>query len=719
MQVLEAGERLGVLRGEVVVAIPVFGALEQFEKCLVSVVTRTPADAWLLISDDAGPEGAEAIVRRVAGGRDRVAYRRRAANGGFVRNCNDIFEVACPADVVLLNSDVEVPPGWLQRLSSAALSDTTVATATPLTNHGTILSVPDRNHPRPGLPEGWTLEEADRAIAAASPRLRPRIPTAIGHCFYIRRPALELVGGFAEAFAPAYGEEVDFSQRCLARGLVHVAADDLLVLHHGSASYGPKNPIQQTHEEQLGRRYPYYHAWIQEVAADSSSPLARSLAAARHALQPLTVTIDGSCLGDVMTGTQVQTLEVIQALADTRRVSLRVAVPRRLGAHARAVLGRLHQIHTIVWELVGEETPKSDVVHRPYQVGRSYELQKLFWLGERVVVTHQDFIAYRNPSYFDSYDWWFQYRRMARLSLAVADRVVFISEHTRDEALLEEMLPAQRAVVVYNGVDHRHEEAAPPPRPPVLAAAIAEHPFLLCLGVDFRHKNRLFALELFRELRSRQGWEGRLVLAGPRASPGSSFKEEAAWLTAHPGVAPFVFDLHNVSEPVKQWLLEHARLMVSPSTYEGFGLIPFEAAAAGLPTLFAAQTSMRETMPPEAALIEPWDAESAAKAALTLLQDESARARQLELVKGAAERFSWHRTAEELLAVYGEAADGPVPPARAFESAGFLPRTQKVELRVLDPRKVLRFWREYGFAEGTRRGIGGVARRIRRRIRGR
>jgi hypothetical protein len=42
-----------------------------------------------------------------------------------------------------------------------------------------------------------------------------------------------------------------------------------------------------------------------------------------------------------------------------------------------------------------------------------------------------------------------------------------------------------------------------------------------------------------------------------------------------------------------------------------------------------------------------------------------------------------------------------------------------VELRVLDPRKVVRFWREYGFAEGTRRGVRGVARRVRRRIRGR
>ena len=137
---------------------------------------------------------------------------------------------------MIVNSDTVVPAAWLERLRAAAYSDGLVATASTLTNHGTILSVPDWKDPSPRPPAGLSITEADARIARASPRLHPRIPTGVGHCLYIRRAALELVGDFDEAFSPGYGEEVDFCQRCLARGLRHVVADDLYVFHHGGAA---------------------------------------------------------------------------------------------------------------------------------------------------------------------------------------------------------------------------------------------------------------------------------------------------------------------------------------------------------------------------------------------------------------------------------------------------------------------------------------------------
>ena len=53
---------------------------------------------------------------------------------------------------------------------------------------------------------------------------------------YVRRHALIWSASFDLAFSPGYGEEVDFSQRCLLHGLVHVAADDVFVLHHAGGS---------------------------------------------------------------------------------------------------------------------------------------------------------------------------------------------------------------------------------------------------------------------------------------------------------------------------------------------------------------------------------------------------------------------------------------------------------------------------------------------------
>ena len=101
-------------------------------------------------------------------------------------------------------------------------------------------------------------------------RLRPRLLTAVGHCVYVRRSALELVGDFDLAFTPGYGEEVDFSQRCLRSGPAHVAADDVLVRHHGGASLaadGMPHPAQRAHEAIIDERYPYYRESVTALAA--------------------------------------------------------------------------------------------------------------------------------------------------------------------------------------------------------------------------------------------------------------------------------------------------------------------------------------------------------------------------------------------------------------------------------------------------------------------
>src|SRR5262249_35037107 len=159
-------------------------------------------------------------------------------------------------------------------------------TASPLTNHGTILSTPERNTPS-DLPPGVALEPAAATVAALSPRLRPRLPACVGHCIYVKRIALDIAGPFDEAFSPGYGEEVDFSQRCARAGLAHVCADDVFVHHRGGASFGATaatRALREDHERLLATRYPSYHAWVAAVASTEAAPLATCIAIARRAL---------------------------------------------------------------------------------------------------------------------------------------------------------------------------------------------------------------------------------------------------------------------------------------------------------------------------------------------------------------------------------------------------------------------------------------------------
>jgi glycosyltransferase involved in cell wall biosynthesis len=305
----------------------------------------------------------------------------------------------------------------------------------------------------------------------------------------------------------------------------------------------------------------------------------------------------------------------------------------------------------------------ADVVHRPFQVVSKTQLDFLHRLGERIVVTHQDLIAFHNPGYHGSYDEWSAYRDATASTMAVADAVVFISQHGADEALAEEMVDERQVRVVANGTDHGPVGAVAEPRPPAGLEADGP-PFLLCLGVDFRHKNRLFALELYDELR-RGGWEGRLVLAGPRAEHGSSAAEERAWLITHADAAAGVTVLPGVSEAEKAWLYGATALVLYPTVQEGFGLVPFEAARAAVPCLFAAQTSLAEILPRDTARIVQWNARLSADAARELIEDDEARRAQIAAILAAGERFTWERTGELLMDVYRQVVAAPMRPARA------------------------------------------------------
>jgi GT2 family glycosyltransferase/glycosyltransferase involved in cell wall biosynthesis len=690
---LSPGEPVGAARGEIVVCIPVYGAPGLFAECLTSVLAHTPVDVPILIADDASPDPAiREFVRSLGGAlQHSLHYLRQPQNLGFPGNVNSGFLAAAPADVVVLNSDCQVAEGWLEGLRRAACSDALVATVSALTNHGTILSVPERNRPVPDIPQDQDLAHAAGAVRMLSPRFYPHLPTAIGHCMYIRRQALDLVGEFDLAFSPGYGEEVDFSQRCVLQGLVHIAADDVFVLHHAGGSFGAdgqSNPMQREHDRIVEARYPYYARATEAAASATFGRLPRAIASAKRAIGGLTVTIDGRCLGPLMTGTQVHTLQLIKALDATDRVGIRVIVQPDMGAYAAAQLARLPRVQLLPHTDVHPQMDKTDVAHRPYQVSNANDLLMLSCAGERQVITHQDLIAYRNPGYFAGFPQWDRHRRLTREALTFADQVVFFSHHALKDAFSEDLVEPERARVVYIGVDHSESVAPEQRHPPQGAESLAEQPFLVCLGTDFRHKNRVFALRLFDALRERHGWQGRLVLAGPRVSDGSSAGEEATYLATRPELAKGVLTLPAVAEAEKEWLLEHCLAVLYPTTYEGFGLMPFEAADHGRPCLFASQTALAELLPAELATLVPWDPrESAARVSALLAQPEAIHAHVLA-IRRAAGPLTWKSTAEALLDVYFAAAASPTREAAQMAESLLVVESERDELQ----RKYTELW---------------------------
>lgn len=528
---------------------------------------------------------------------------------------------AAPSDVVLVHAGCAVAPDWLDGLRAAAYAGDTIATAAALSQHDVAAEL-DRAR----------LDAAAGALGAGSLRLRPRVPRLAGPCVYVRRSAIELVGA---------GE--DFGRRCVERGLSHVLADDVLVLD--------PDPADRADADRL------------------SGPVARALAAARRSLGGLSVVIDARILLGPTTGTHVHVLELIGGLAGVEGVRLTAIVPDEPSEHALARLEALPGVSLVTYrEASAGVGAGADIVHRPFQLSNAGDLTFLRSLGDRVILTQQDLIAFHNPSYFPTPEAWQAYRELTRVALASVDRVAFFSAHARDDALGEDLVAPARASVVHLGVDHPGSpsgasEASGTPAPSLPPAA-AERlgpstPAMLCLGTDFHHKNRVFALRMLAALRRIHGWDGVLVFAGPTVAHGSSRPQERQLAAAHPELADAVLDLGAVSEAEKHWLFERCALVLYPSVVEGFGLVPFEAAAHRVPCMWAPGSSLSELLPDDAAEIVSWDEHRSAEHALALLADGPARERNLTALDAAASGLSWEATARRLAEVYRETADAP------------------------------------------------------------
>lgn len=636
------GDSLGLRRGEVTVCVRTDAGHDQFAQCLASVLKHTDEDVPLMFLG--GDDRVRALIDEGLGPRA----------GHHVASLDAAVRAGAPADVVILAGDGIVSGGWLESLREAAHSESRVATATALTNDGTFLSVPDRNQPLTELPPEFTVDGAAAAVRATSLCLWPDVPMCLGHCVYIRRSAIELVGGFDPELSPGEETDADFSQKCIVHGLRHVVADDVFVFRTGvdgaDAEPAPENPI-------VTQRYPYFDAWAHEVAESRDGPLDRALALAAGALRGLTVTIDGRCLGPTVTGTQLVTLGVIGALDAYTTVQQRVLIPDDFGDWAAAFVERCQRVGVMRRAEVSR-TPPTDVVHRPYQVASPDDLGLLSRLGHRLVLTQLDNIALRNPGYFRDYDDWTQYRELNRSALAAADQVVFISYDSATDARRLGLVDSDRINVVYPATDLASLGLDDSVSPPEGADALESRPFLLCLGTDFLHKNRIFALQLLQAL-GEQGFDATLVFAGPKVAAGSSRDEEARYLSAHPELNDRLRDLGAVEEPVKRWLLERAAAVVYPTTSEGFGLTPFEAAEAGTPCLFASHTSLAEILPESAALLVPWDAVQSARRALPVLRPGEPRERHVRAIAIAGARFTSARNAHGLAEVYAKAVRAP------------------------------------------------------------
>ncbi len=242
------------------IVVPIYNSPQCVKRCIVALLRHTPTARRKILIDDASTDPEIAEILRAYGGRPDILIRRNERNLGYTASCNLGIELAGQADVVLLNSDTQVGPRWLERLRLTAYSDAAIGTVTAVSDNAGAFSVPELEKHCP-IPERWTLEQTQRAVLQQCGGCLPRLPTGNGFCLYVKRDMLDRVGVLdAQAFPAGYGEENDLCQRAERAGFRHVIAGDVLVQHARSASFGDERRAALGAQGMavLRKRYPDY-----------------------------------------------------------------------------------------------------------------------------------------------------------------------------------------------------------------------------------------------------------------------------------------------------------------------------------------------------------------------------------------------------------------------------------------------------------------------------
>ena len=521
----------------VTIVIPAYGAADQLRHCLESLVGCCPPGSSVIVADDATPDDSVSQVARAFESALPVSYVRRTDNLGFVENCNEAIRSLLPGghDVLLLNSDTRVTPGFLEEMWQVLHLHEKHGVVTPRSNNATLFSIPVSE--RLGPDDAYRLWHSIRDLL---PRYQV-MPTAVGFCMLIKNMVLRQLGAFDPVYSPGYNEENDFVCRINRHGYSAVAANHAFVFHDESSSFGPRRvALDKRNREVLDERYPEYPLKLADYVRSGIDPVDH-FAILWRPHRP-TVLFDLFHLPAIHSGTSDFALNLLLHLAPRLEVDCDLWIG--ISDAARAFFAQELTGYRFFDEPRRAEA-RFDLVFKPSQLFTWPELRRMVRLGGRIAFTQLDIIAAR-CDYLCGPDVRMLFKTAARL----ADRVVTISEFSRIDF---EMFYG-RSVALDVILLGTHEDSRAPDR---------RSGYVLIVGNRFHHKA---VHQAIAELR---GVAEIVALGGEEHS--------------QPGVRAVS------SGSLSRWaitdLYERAGVVVYPSFYEGFGLPILDAIGRGIPVV--------------------------------------------------------------------------------------------------------------------------------------
>jgi len=244
-----------------VIAILSYNKVNLLRRCLDSIFENTRGEYRVCVVDQGSTDGTRNYLRELG---ERVDHIATEENLGFVHGNNLVMDRYGDCDVLLLNNDTQVTPGWLDALIQRAYSaeDIGIVGAKLIYPDGRLQAAGGEMFKDASGREIGKHDDPDRYIYN---QVRD-VDYCSGACLFVKRATLDATGPFDTRFAPAYWEDTDLCFSARKAGFRVVYEPSATVIHHEGASFGAPHRRSKSTELQETNKPKFIAKWKHELA---------------------------------------------------------------------------------------------------------------------------------------------------------------------------------------------------------------------------------------------------------------------------------------------------------------------------------------------------------------------------------------------------------------------------------------------------------------------
>lgn len=258
----------------------------------------------------------------------------------------------------------------------------------------------------------------------------------------------------------------------------------------------------------------------------------------------------------------------------------------------------------------------------------------MFYYGKMLVTVH-DLFHLAMPGFVHGLHKKLYARLMFNVVRKKANAIITVSNFTRLELIRLTGQGKQPIIPIHHGVDENWFSIPKSESP-------HHRPYILFVGNIKPHKNLGALVKAFGSISNRISHD--LVLVG----------KKEGFITGDKAVAVDAQDLSGrvhftgrVDDMQLRRYFSHADALVFPSLYEGFGLPPLEAMAAGCPVLVSSAASLPEVCGDAALYCDPYSIEDISHKIMELLTNGSLRDDLRNKGLTHARQFTWEKCCDQ------------------------------------------------------------------------